>query len=341
MMMNANKMGNIGASLTIGGVSLRGRAFLAPMAGISDIGMRRLAHQFGAGLTVTEMVAAGHFSRGDAANRLKADGHGLALFAVQIAGCNPNLMAEAACCAESAGAALVDINMGCPAKAVTHGYAGSHLMRDLKLAIELIRATVKAVRIPVSLKMRLGWDEQSLNAAELGRLAEAEGVAMLTVHGRTRAQFFTGHADWRAIGAVKRAVSIPVVANGDCTSRAAAAEMLAQSGADAVMIGRAAIGQPWLVGEVARFLAGREAQDSPCADLRHSVALEHFETLLGIHGVSRGVKEARKHLAAYAERAGIAKDSALRQSLLRLECPKEIHALLALIFDQTRMREAA
>lgn len=338
----AQKIGKFTKSdLRIGGISLKGRAFLAPMAGITDIGMRRLAHRFGASLTVTEMVAAGHFSRGDAANKLKADGRGLDLFAVQIAGCDPHLMAEAGRCAENAGAALIDINMGCPAKAVTNGFAGSHLMRDLKLAIELIRATVKAVRIPVSLKMRLGWDAHNLNAVELGRLAEAEGIAMLTVHGRTRAQFFTGQADWRAIGVVKRAVSIPVVANGDCTSLEDATHMLAQSDADAVMIGRAAIGQPWLIGDVARFLADGEGVEGPSASMRHTAALEHFETLLEVHGVSQGVRQARKHLAAYAEKAGIAQGAVLRQRLVRLECPNEIRAVLAQLFEEPRLRIAA
>ena len=220
----ANNLGRTcGTALQIGGLHLDGRAFLAPMAGVTDLGMRRLARRFGASLTVSEMVAAGHYARGDAANRLKAEGAGAGFHVVQIAGRDPYVMAEAARLAQDSGAAMIDINMGCPAKKVTSGYAGSHLMRDLGLAVSLIRATIKAVRIPVTLKMRLGWDGQSLNAPELGRLAEAEGIAMLTVHGRTRCQFYSAQADWTAIGKVKQAVAIPVAANGDCASLADAA----------------------------------------------------------------------------------------------------------------------
>ncbi len=197
------------AGFQVGPVRIEGRAVLAPMSGVTDIAMRRIARRFGASLVVTEMVAADAYARGDAANRLKAEGAGVSPHMVQIAGCEPRWMGEAARIAEDSGAAIIDINMGCPAKKVTAGYAGSHLMRDLTLAVDLIRAAVRAVRIPVTLKMRLGWDAGSLNAPELGRLAESEGVAMLTVHGRTRCQFYAGRADWGAIRAVKAAVSIP------------------------------------------------------------------------------------------------------------------------------------
>src|ERR1700731_2785099 len=210
---------------------------------------------------------------------------------------------------------MIDINMGCPAKKVTSGYAGSHLMRDLGLAVSLIRATIAAVRIPVTLKMRLGWDGQSLNAAELGRLAEAGGVAMLTVHGRTRCQFYAAQADWPAIGKVKQAVSIPVAANGDCATLADAAAILAQSGADAVMIGRSAIGRPWFVGDVAYYLANGKARAEPPPAERKSAALEHYETLLEVFGTGQGSRHARKHLAAYVERAGVLDGAALRQRL--------------------------
>jgi nifR3 family TIM-barrel protein len=228
---------------------------------------------------------------------------------------------------------MIDINMGCPAKKVTSGFAGSHLMRDLKLAVLLIRATIAAVHIPVSLKMRLGWDEGSHNAAALGRLAEAEGVAMLTVHGRTRCQFFAGRADWQAIAKVKQSVAIPVVANGDCASMADVSEMLTQSGADAVMIGRAAIGQPWLVGDAAYYLAHGKARAGPPQDEQRHAAIEHLETLLKLLGAERGLRHARKHLAAYATRAGEGEGSALRQRLVRLECPRAVRALLGELFD--------
>jgi nifR3 family TIM-barrel protein len=338
----AENLGKLdGAALRVGGLRLPGRAFLAPMAGITDLGMRRLAHRFGASLTVSEMVAAEHFSRGDAANWLKAGGAGGGLHVVQLAGRDPSIMAEAARLAQDSGAAMIDINMGCPAKAVTNGYAGSHLMRDMGLAISLIRATVAAVRIPVTLKMRLGWDARTVNAPELGRLAEAEGIAMLTVHGRTRCQFYSAKADWTAIGEVKKAVSIPVAANGDCASLADAAVMLAQSGADAVMIGRSAIGRPWFIGDVAHFLAhGKARTKTPLAE-RKSAALEHFETLLEIFGPSHGLRHARKHLSAYAERAGVRDGAALRQRLVRLECPNEVRSTLCQVFDSPLLMEAA
>jgi nifR3 family TIM-barrel protein len=260
---------------------------------------------------------------------------------VQIAGRDPYVMAEAARLAQDSGAAMIDINMGCPAKNVTGGYAGSHLMRDLGLAVTLIRATIAAVRIPVTLKMRLGWDGQSLNAPELGRLAEAEGIAMLTVHGRTRCQFYSAQADWTAIGKVKQAVSIPVTANGDCASFADAASILAQSGADAVMIGRSAIGRPWFVGDVAYYLAHGKARAEPPPAERKSAALEHYETLLEMFGTGQGVRHARKHLAAYAARAGVLDGAALRQRLVRLECPGAVRSTLCQLFDSPSLTEAA
>jgi tRNA-dihydrouridine synthase B len=330
-----------GAPLHIGEVRLDGRAFLAPMAGVTDPGMRRLASRFGASLTVTEMIAADLYARGDAANRLKAEGAGAGFHVVQIAGRDPYVMAEAARLAQDSGALMIDINMGCPAKKVTSGYAGSHLMRDIGLAVSLMRAAVAAVRIPVTLKMRLGWGSQSLNAPQLGRLAEAERIAMLTVHGRTRCQFYSAKADWTAIGEVKKAVSIPVVANGDCASLADAAAILAQSGADAVMIGRSAIGRPWFVGEVAYYLASGKARDETPPAERKGAALEHYETLLELFGPLQGLRHARKHLAAYAERAGVVDGAALRQRLVRLECPSAVRSTLCQLYDSPSLTEAA
>lgn len=338
----ANNLGSAGGgALEIGGLHLDGRAFLAPMAGVTDLGMRRLARRFGASLTVSEMVAAGLYARGDAANRLKAEGAGAGFHVVQIAGREPYVMAEAARLAQDSGAAMIDINMGCPAKKVTSGYAGSHLMRDLGLAVLLIRATIAAVHIPVTLKMRLGWDGESLNAPELGRLAEAEGIAMLTVHGRTRCQFYSARADWTAIGKVKQAVSIPVAANGDCASLADAVAILAQSGADAVMIGRSAVGRPWFVGDVAYYLTHGKARAVPPLAERKSAALEHYETLLEMFGTGQGVRHARKHLAAYAERAGVQNGTALRQRLVGLECPRAVRSTLCQLFDSPSLAEAA
>ena len=259
----AQPLSNLGDDLVIGSLRLTGRAFLAPMAGVTDFGMRRLAMSFGAALTVSEMLDAEFYIGGDREAAIRAAGEGITPHIVQIAGCAAESMAEAARLAEAAGAAMVDINMGCPAKRVTGGAAGSALMRDLDLATDLIRATVGAVKVPVSVKMRLGWDEAGLNAPELARRAECEGVAMLTVHGRTRCQFYRGKADWAAIRKVRDSVSIPLVANGDCTSATDASAMLAASGADAVMIGRAAIGRPWLVGQIAAHLASAHFAQAP------------------------------------------------------------------------------
>lgn len=339
----AENLGGIfqGADLQIGSVRLNGRALLAPMSGVTDLAMRRIALRFGASLAVTEMVAADQYASGDAANRLKAEGAGIDLHVVQIAGRDPCALAEAARLAQDMGAAMIDINMGCPAKKVTNGYAGSHLMRDLNLALALIRATVRAVRIPVTLKMRLGWDEGSLNAAELGKIAESEGIAMLTVHGRTRRQFYAGKADWAAIHTVKQAVAIPVVANGDCASLADAVSMLAQSGADAVMIGRSAIGRPWFVGDVAHYLAQGAVRPEPTRAARKEAAIEHYETLLEIFGASQGLRHARKHLAAYAEWSDAPARAALRRRLVTSKRPDAVKSALCELFDRPSTAEAA
>jgi tRNA-dihydrouridine synthase B len=317
----------------VGPLKLQGRAFLAPMAGVTDLGMRRAAQRFGAGLTFTEMLDADCYLAADSEAALRAEGAGISHHVVQIASCRPESLADGARRAEATGAAMIDINMGCPAKRVTGGLAGSALMRDLDLAVKLIRAAVGAVKIPVSVKMRLGWDAGSLNAPELARRAEAEGVAMLSVHGRTRCQFYQGKADWAAIREVKQATSLPVVANGDCTSLEDADEMLRLSGADAVMIGRGAVGRPWFVGEVARHLAGAPAEQGPDASTRHVIALEHYRTLLGLMGKEQGVRHARKHLAGYAAYVPRSDAAHLRRRLVTSENPEEVESLLKVLFQ--------
>ena len=329
-----------GAPLRIGGLVLSGRAFLAPMAGVTDVGMRRVAQRFGAALTVSEMVVGDHLARGEAASLARAMGAGLAPHVVQLAGCRAEALAEGARAAEDGGAAVIDINMGCPAKKVTGGLAGSALMRDLDAAVRLIAATVAAVSVPVTVKMRLGWDEASLNAPELARRAAAEGVALVTVHGRTRQQFYKGRADWSAVAAVKRAVPVPVVVNGDCLSPADARAMLAASGADAVMVGRAAVGRPWLVGAIAAALRG-EVPVVPSLAARREAALDHFDALLSVFGAAQGNRHARKHLVAYAEHrldevpdaAGQAAVLALRTAMATSDDHRATRAALARVFD--------
>lgn len=283
-------------TLSIGAHCLPSRAFLAPMAGITDLPFRRMAARFGAGLVVSEMIASEQLADGNPGAALRAEGAGVGLHVVQLAGCEAKWLAEGARIAEAAGADIIDINMGCPAKQVTSGQAGAALLRDVDQAQRLIEATISAVRIPVMLKVRLGWDEQSIVAPEVARRAEAAGVAMITVHGRTRAQFYQGSADWNAIARVKEAVKIPVVANGDLVTIEDAPTMLAVSGADAVMIGRAARGRPWFPGQVGAYLETGDAPADPALAMQRDVLLELYKSWLHHSGHARGMREARKHI---------------------------------------------
>lgn len=312
---------------------------LAPMSGVSDLAMRRAARRFGAALAFSEMVAAETYLEGDAEASMRAEGEGVSPHAVQLVGREPGALSETARRVEAAGAAIIDINMGCPARRVSGALAGAALMRDLDHAERVVSAVVRAVCVPVTLKMRLGWDAATINAPELAARAERAGVRMVIVHGRTRTQFYQGRADWGAARAVVDAVSLPVIVNGDCAGVDDARDMLAQSGAHGVMIGRAAVGAPWLVGAVSRALADGGSIRLPSVEERRAAAIEHLDWLLTKLGARGGLRHARKHLAAYAEGAGAT--GPLRRELVTTDNPECARALLARAFDSPSMENAA
>ena len=300
---------------------------LAPLAGITDLPFRRLVARFGCGLVVSEMVASREVVQARPEARARAElGLGEAATAVQLAGRDPYWMAEAARLVEAAGARIIDINMGCPARKVTHGLAGSALLRDLPLAVRLIEAVVGAVRVPVTLKTRLGWDGGCMASVALARMAEAAGVAMITVHGRTRQQFYTGRADWAAIGAVVGAVRVPVLANGDITDAATARAALSASGAAGVMVGRGAQGRPWQPALIAHALHGAPRPVVPRGAALAALVAEHYEAMLSFYGHDLGARVARKHLGWYMEGAGT--PAALRARVLTAPDPASVLALL-------------
>ena len=324
-------------------LSLTNPVILAPMAGITDLPWRRVVAGFGAGLVVSEMVASQEVMQDNPEMRARASlgirelGATEAHTAVQLVGREPHWMAEAARFVEAQGARIIDINMGCPTKRVTTGACGSALLRDLDHALRLIEAVVGAVKLPVTLKTRLGWDDTSLNAAELASRAEAAGIAMITIHGRTRCQLYKGRANWAAIRAVKDAVRVPVIANGDIVDASTARAALAQSGADGVMIGRGAQGAPWVPAQIAHALHGTPAPKVPQgADLAALVA-SHYEAMLGFYGASLGARCARKHLGWYLEAAGLAQH---RPALMQTESPAAVLHLIGRIFTDGE-RQAA
>lgn len=326
--------------IMIGSVPLADPVFLAPMAGVTDRPFRHLAKRFGAGMVVSEMIASQAMVR--AAGRtlrmaeVYADEQPLT---VQLAGCEPAVMAEAARRNVDRGAAVIDLNFGCPVKKIVNGQAGAALMRDEARAGAIMAAVARAVPVPVTVKMRLGWDDSRRNAPALARIAEESGIALLTVHGRTRSQFYRGHADWRAIRDVKEAVRLPVIANGDITRLDDVAICLEQSGADGVMIGRGACGRPWFPGQVAHFLRTGETLPSPSLAEQHALVQEHYQAMLDFYGREAGLRIARKHLCWYSR--GLDGSSAFREAVNHTDAPEAVLALIDALYGPALERMAA
>ncbi len=313
-------------AVSIGNLKINHPVFLAPMSGVTDLPFRRIVKRYGAGLVFSEMIASRPMLEQFRQEKASASYTEEFPIAAQLAGCEPQIMAEAARINADRGAAIIDINFGCPVKKVVNNFAGSALMKDEKLAADIMGATVKAVSVPVTVKMRLGWDHTNLNAARLAKIAEDIGVQMITVHGRTRDQLYNGNADWDAVRAVKDNVRIPIIVNGDITDPDRASQALQSSGADGVMVGRASYGKPWILRQIIDHLKNETSSPSPARHEIYDLILEHYEALLSHYGLNAGVKIARKHIGWYCK--DMPNSESLRGRINQITDPADVKTAL-------------